>query len=76
MFSGRVVRLEPAQADLLTRICAGALITAEALAAAGAVAPSHKGSSGSAKKANQDDLFHVGLSVADVGGDAAQIDST
>jgi hypothetical protein len=35
---GRLIALEPAQADLLTRICAGPLRSAEELAAAGALA--------------------------------------
>jgi hypothetical protein len=35
---GRLIALEPAQADLLNRICAGPLRSAEELAAAGALA--------------------------------------
>jgi hypothetical protein len=35
---GRLIALEPAQADLLNRICAGPLLSAEQLAAANAFA--------------------------------------
>jgi hypothetical protein len=58
---GRLVALEPRQADLLERICAGPLLTAEALEAAGALSapPSAKGA-GKAKAAAQDDLFGGG----------------
>jgi hypothetical protein len=58
---GRLVALEPRQADLLERICAGPLLTAEALAVAGALSapPSAKGA-GKAKAAAQDDLFGGG----------------
>lgn len=35
---GRLVELEPAQAELLERICAGPTLVVEALRAAGAVA--------------------------------------
>jgi hypothetical protein len=36
---GRLVKLEPAQADLLERICAGPLLSVETLRAAGAIVP-------------------------------------
>lgn len=58
---GRLVALEPRQADVLERICAGLLITAQALEAAGALAapPTAKGA-GKAKAAAQEDLFGGG----------------
>jgi hypothetical protein len=37
---GRLIALEPAQADLLNRICAGPLLGADALRDAGALASS------------------------------------
>ena len=39
---GRLIKLEPAQADLLERICAGPLLTVAALREAGAI-PAHEG---------------------------------
>ena len=36
---GRLVKLEPAQADLLTRICAGPQVLATDLLKAGAIVP-------------------------------------
>jgi hypothetical protein len=56
---GSLVKLEPAQADLLERICASPLISAEALEAAGALAspPTVTGKGKSKKSAPQDDLF-------------------
>jgi hypothetical protein len=58
---GRLVALEPGQAELLERICAGPLLTAEALEAAGAlVAPPVLKGAGKAKAAAQDDLFGGG----------------
>ncbi len=58
---GSLVALEPRQAEVLERICAGLLITAQALEAAGALAspPTTKGA-GKAKAAGQDDLFGGG----------------
>jgi hypothetical protein len=58
---GRLVALEPAQAELLERICAGPLLTAEALEAAGALsAPPVVKGAGKAKAAAHDDLFGGG----------------
>jgi hypothetical protein len=55
---GRLVRLEPAQADLLERVCAGPLISAEILAADGALVVSQQtGKRRKAKSANQAGLF-------------------
>jgi hypothetical protein len=71
---GRVVRLEAAQADLTTRVCAGPLITAEALATATTLAPSQKRSDETAKRANQESLF-VKLSSVDVRRDSAETGS-
>ena len=45
---GRLVALEPRQADLLTRICAAPLISADALRDAGAFDVRHKGRGGQA----------------------------
>jgi hypothetical protein len=58
---GSLVALEPRQAEVLERICAGLLITAQALEAAGALEPppSAKGA-GKAKAAAQEDLFGGG----------------
>ncbi len=62
---GRLVALEPRQADLLERLCAGPLLTAQALEASGALAAplALKGAAkkGAAQKgAAQDDLFGAG----------------
>jgi hypothetical protein len=49
---GRLIALEPAQADLLNRICAGPLRSAEELAAAGALAMPEAAPSKSKGKSN------------------------
>jgi hypothetical protein len=57
---GRLVALEPAQAALLDAICAGPLVTAQALADAGALeSPPAAGKTrrGRGSPASQDDLF-------------------
>jgi hypothetical protein len=51
---GRLIALEPAQADLLNRICAGPLRSAEELEAAGALAlPEIAGASKGKRKNNK-----------------------
>lgn len=55
---GRLVALEPAQADLLERICAAPLLTADDLARAGALdAPPTAAGPGKTRAPTQDDLF-------------------
>lgn len=54
---GRLVLLEPKQADLLERICAGPLLTEDALTAAGALELPKGAGGGSKASHKQDDLF-------------------
>lgn len=54
---GRLVLLEPKQADLLERICAGPLLTEEALTAAGALELPKGAGGGSKASHKQSDLF-------------------
>lgn len=58
---GRLVRLEPKQADLLERICEGPLLSTDELEAAGAFAlpktAAKKGKKGTKSVAGQDELF-------------------
>jgi hypothetical protein len=55
---GRLVQLEPRQADLLDRVCAAPLLTVDELTAAGALqAPSEGSQLGKATVAGQTDLF-------------------
>lgn len=56
---GRLVMLEPRQADLLNRIIAGPLLDADELEAAGALTAPKSGSKSSAKSAAHTDLFDV-----------------